>query len=148
MHTLARNRQKLYYALYEGEEKKLDADGRYTGEKLLTYSGAFEARLNISPALGYADIENFGLNTDYSHILVTDDMECEIDEKTIIWYGKEPTEYFNYVVLRKAVTLNHVIYALQQVNGDISRPYAYKLFTNRMEWVHDETEQGYMIYDV
>ena len=75
--------------------------------------------MNISPSLGRAELESFGINSGYTHTIVTDDMECPIDEHTIIWYGVEPTKPHNYVVIRKAVALNHIIYALEQVNGNV-----------------------------
>lgn len=117
MHTLARNRRAFFYATYQGETPILDAEGRYTGEKKLTYANPKFARMNISPATGNSDLEPFGNNATYSHVLVTDIMDCEIDEQTIIWYGRKPDEKYNYLVVRKAKTLNHVIYALQEVNG-------------------------------
>lgn len=117
MHTLARNERAFYYATYQGKQKVYDADGRYTGQTEISYSAPVQARMNISPSLGRAELESFGINSGYTHTIVTDDMNCPIDEYTIIWYGIPTTDKHNYVVVRKAVALNHIIYALQQVNG-------------------------------
>lgn len=117
MHTLARNERAFYYATYQGKQKVYDADGRYTGQTEITYSAPVQAKMNISPSLGRAELESFGINSGYTHTIVTDDMNCPMDEYTIIWYGKPVTEPHNYVVIRKAVAINHIIYALQQVNG-------------------------------
>ena len=119
MHTLARNRRTFYYATYQGKQKFYDDDGRYTGETEVTYSEPTEARMNISPSLGRAELESFGITSGYTHTIVTDDMDCPMDEYTIIWYGIPTTEKHNYVVTRKAVALNHLIYALQEVSGDV-----------------------------
>ena len=117
MHTLARNRRSFYYALYSGKSK-VYKDNLYTGQETITYATPVEAKMNISPSLGRAELESFGITEGYTHTIVTDDMSCPIDEKTIIWYGVETTTNYNYVVIRKAVALNHIIYALQKVNGD------------------------------
>ena len=119
MHTLARNTQTFFYALYQGEQKKYDEDGNYTGQKELTYSDPIKADMNISPSLGRAELESFGVNASYTHTIVTDNLNCPMDEYSIIWYGVAPTEKHNFVVVRKAKTLNHIIYALQEVNGDV-----------------------------
>ena len=119
MHTLARNRRSFYYATYQGKQKKYDADGRYTGQPEIAYSDPVEAKMNISPSLGRAELESFGITSGYTHTIVTDDMDCPMDEYSIIWYGIPTTETHNYVVVRKAVTLNHLIYALQEVAGNV-----------------------------
>ena len=117
MHTLARNRKSFYYALYSGKSK-VYKDNLYTGQETITYAAPVEAKMNISPSLGRAELESFCITEGYTHTIVTDDMSCPIDEKTIIWYGVETTTNYNYVVIRKAVALNHIIYALQKVSGD------------------------------
>ena len=119
MHTLARNRRTFYYATYLGKQKEYDEDGNYTGQNTVSYSTPTEAKMNISPSLGRAELESFGITSGYTHTIVTDDMACPMDEYTIIWYGVEPTEKHNYVVVRKAVALNHIIYALQEVSGNV-----------------------------
>lgn len=119
MHTLARNRKTFYYATYLGKTKQYDSDGRYTGQSVPSYSTPVEANMNISPSLGRAELESFGITSGYTHTIVTDDMDCPIDEYTIIWYGIVTTEKHNYVVVRKAAALNHIIYALQEVSGNV-----------------------------
>lgn len=119
MHTLARNRRSFYYATYQGEQKKYDTDGNYTGQKAITYSEPVEMKANISPSLGRADLESFGITEQYSHTIITDDMSCPMDEHSILWYGIPTTSPHNFVVVRKAVALNHLVYALQQVSGNV-----------------------------
>ena len=65
----------------------------------------------------------------YSKTLVTCNMDCPIDEESVLWVGKDPyvsqvsgsstisvlTPY-NYTVTRVAKGLNSIVYALQQVN--------------------------------
>lgn len=118
MKTLSRNRQTLYYALYQGKTKTEDADGRYSGY-ILSYSSPVKAKMNIAPAVGTSILETFGISENYTHVIVTDDMDCPMDEHSIIWYGIDTTENYNFYVARKAKTLNHVIYALREVNGNV-----------------------------
>lgn len=120
MHTLARNERAFYYATYLGETKQYDTDGNYTGEVSVSYSEPIEARMNISPSLGRAELESFGITSGYTHTIITDDMNCPLDEYSIIWYGIPTTANHNYVVVRKAVALNHIIYALQEVSGNVA----------------------------
>lgn len=122
MHTLARNKRSFYYATYQGKQKKYDTDGNYTGVQEVTYSDPVAAEMNISPSMGRAELESFGITSGYTHTIVTDDMACPMDEYTIIWYGKEPSEPHNFVVVRKAVALDHVLYALQEVTGNVQTP--------------------------
>ena len=119
MHTLARNKRSFFYATYQGKTKKYDTDGNYTGVSEITYSDPIEADMNISPSLGRADLESFGITAQYTHTIVTDDMACPMDEHSIIWYGKPVTEPHNFVVVRKAEALNHLIYALQEVSSNV-----------------------------
>ena len=119
MHTLARNKRSFFYATYQGKTKKYDTDGNYTGVSEITYSDPIEADMNISPSLGRADLESFGITAQYTHTIVTDDMACPMDEHSIIWYGIPVTAPHNFVVVRKAEALNHLIYALQQVSGNV-----------------------------
>lgn len=118
MHTLARNERTFYYATYQGKTKQYDADGNYTGVTPATYSDPIEAKMNISAALGRAELENFGITSGYTHTIITDDMDCAMDENSIIWYGIPTTENHNYVVVRRAKSLNHIVYALQEVSGN------------------------------
>lgn len=119
MHTLARNRRAFYYATYEGKSK-VYVDGLYTGREEITYSTPIEARMNISPSLGRAELESFGINSGYTHTIITDEMDCPMDEHSVIWYGVPTSSPNNYVVVRKAVALDHIIYALQKVNGNVT----------------------------
>ena len=116
MRTLGRNKQTLYYATYVSETE-IVRNGLKTGHYESTYSSPVKARMNISPARGSAVSEPFGINTNYDKTAVTYDTNCPMDEKSIVWVGIEPTEPHNYVVARKAVSLNSVTYALKEVTN-------------------------------
>jgi hypothetical protein len=122
MRCLQKNKQKLYYALYTGKEQFVDDHGNKTGQYRVTYSSPVEMLANISPARGASDVDMFGITETYSKTIVTDDLSCPIDEKSVLWIGKEPVFEgepvpYNYVVVRKAKSLNSITYAVLEVEA-------------------------------
>lgn len=119
MRTLNRNKQPLYYALYKGKTEAVDDYGNKTGEYTTEYYTPVKVYMNISPARGNIVLEQFGINTQYTHILVTDDMNCPIDKDTILWIGKTPDTNgavkHNFVVKQVARSLNSISYAISEV---------------------------------
>ena len=118
MRVLNRNKQKIYYKTYVGKTKILDEDGYYTGESEITYSDLIEAKMNVSASRGVASEEMFGVSLNYSKLLVTDDINCPMDEHSILWIDKPTDQPYNYVVVRKAKSLNSITYAVLEVNAD------------------------------
>lgn len=116
MNSLRRNKRKIYYALYSGKQPVIDADGYETGEEVPTYTSPVEYWCNISAGTGYDQTMPFGDFTDYSRTITVTDKDCPIDEDTVIWFGIEPTEPYNYIVRRKADSINGYVYALQKVD--------------------------------
>lgn len=120
MKALARNKQTVYYALYKEKAKVYDSDGLFTGDHKPTYDTPVKTKMNISPARGLADVEMFGVNTNYTRVMVTDDMSCPIAETSVIWIGAEPNQTnsnFNYRVVRVARSLNSITYAIAEVEN-------------------------------
>ena len=62
---------------------------------------------------GNADVEGFGIATDYSHIMLVEGTECPITEDTVLKIGDA---YFR--VVRKAKSLNQLRYALRETEWD------------------------------
>ena len=120
MRCLNRNKQTFYYALYKGEVEEQDTDGNYTGEREIEYYTPVKMKANISAARGESDLNPFGIETNYNKTIVTDDMKCPIKEDTVIWIGKDPTEDpYNYIVVKKAASLNTIVYAIREVQVGI-----------------------------
>ena len=84
-----------------------------------------------------AELAPYGISTGYTHNAVTEDLDCPMDEQAIVWYGREPTQTvritevvngelvteervvevpYNFRVVRKAESLNHLIYYLKEVD--------------------------------
>ena len=143
MTGLNRNKKPFAYCLYDDEVNLYDEYGNETGGKLLMYHEAAEMRANISPATGQSNTEQFGTLDNYDKVIVTRDMNCPIDEHSVLFIDKEP-EYtdvtshkiqegnalyaddeivevtysqpkYNYIVKRVAKSLNSISIAVRKV---------------------------------
>ena len=103
MRGLKRNKQKLWYQLYDNHipiyETDLDGNIIYdpvTGEPLLTgdftvgYSEPVEFRANVSAARGEANTDPFGVDLAYDKTVATCDMNLPIDELSVLFVDKKP----------------------------------------------------------
>ena len=124
MRTLKRNQRKFWYCTDTGDREEIyDEWGNATGEYIPVYSEANEMYANVSPASGYAQTEQFGNLENYDKVIVTDWMDCPIDENSVLFIDKEP-EYdqsndiplYDYTVRRVAKSLNSISIAVQKVN--------------------------------
>lgn len=115
MRGLNRNKRQLYYALKVDETTDKDEYGNETGEVTPAYGDAVALDVNISAATGEDAVQAFGNFTGYSRTMFVADNACPIDEDSIVWFGIEPTEAHNYIVVRKADSKNGILYALQEV---------------------------------
>lgn len=132
MRTLKRNQTPIWYAQYRGKQELVDSDGNYTGEQVALYTTPQMMMANVSPTTGQSYAESFGYLKDYDRVVVTDWMECPIDENTVLWYDREPedmpveggtpgetvksSEGFNYIVRRVAKSLNSIAIAISRVD--------------------------------
>jgi hypothetical protein len=117
--TLNRNKQELWYSLMTGSEEVADDNGLLTGETRITYSDPVKTRMSMSISSGANNLgsqgmvvlDPFGITTAYTHRLVTEDLDCPINEESLLWIGKTPADgAHNFKVVRVARSLNHVIY--------------------------------------
>lgn len=124
MRSLIRNKQKIYYALFDSKTDVYDEYGNKTGEPNVKYQTPVEYHINVSAARGTADVEQFGINLNYTKTMVTNDLSCPIDESSVLWVGKEAFETVggvttttphNYVVASVARSINSVTYAIREV---------------------------------
>ena len=121
MRVANKNKQALYYALFVQIKDVYDVNGRKTGQHETEYGDPVKVFMNISAARGTSEVEQFGINVEYSKTLVTDDMSCPIVEGSILWIGKEPVvdevkQPHNYVVTQVAKSINGVCYAIKEVD--------------------------------
>lgn len=116
MRALAVNKQTIYYALYEGVEELRDENGFLTGEKRVIYSTPQPIKINVSASVGFAGREMFGIANGYTKTLVTCDMDCPINEDSVLWIDKDPTTTRNFIVKGVAKSLNSISYAVKEVD--------------------------------
>lgn len=107
MRTLAKNKQKMHYALTEPVEKMIyvldrngnrnylytDAEGKdyYETEKAIIVMNTVSFFGNIAMSGGEAEAVEFGLNVgDYEAVLLMAKDSLPIDETSLIWNKTEP----------------------------------------------------------
>lgn len=119
MKALKRNKRTFWYCLYGQETEPVDLDGNYTGETAIGYGDPVACKANISPATGQSNTEMFGNLTDYDRVIVSDDMTLPIDENTVLFIDKTPTNGstgYDYTVRRVAKSLNSIAIAVRKVD--------------------------------
>lgn len=133
MRVLARNKQDIWFANPTGMTYTTDANGFKTGEKTITYEPPIKKRMSIAissgannlGSQGIASVEPYGIVTGYTHRAVTEDLDCPMGEESRVWFGILPTKTVNgetvvvphnFEVVRKATSLNHLIYYLKEVD--------------------------------
>lgn len=124
MKALLRNKRSFWYANITDTEQITDDDTGYeTGETYIGYSDPVEVKANISAARGNADLDEFGINANYSKTIVTDNLTLPIDKSTILWIDCEPDEFgeageikHDYVVVAVAKSLNSMTIAIKEVS--------------------------------
>ena len=133
MHVLERNKEYLWFANPTGEEYVTDTNGYKTGERTITYGTPVKVKMSMAissgannlGSQGMAELERYGIATGYTHRAVTDDLSCQMCEESLVWYkinpsdevdGVEVSHSHNFKVVRKAQSLNHLIYYLKEVD--------------------------------
>ena len=103
MKCLKRNQKAFNYCLYSNKTPIVDEYGNETGEPIITYSSPVTMYANISPATGQSNTEQFGNLENYDKVIVTDDLNCPIDENSVLFIEKEP-EFTNVVTYEYVTT--------------------------------------------
>lgn len=87
-----RNDRDFWFCQYDPtvQHRIIDANGNETGEVVPHYGEAIPFWANISPAAGAAQFEQFGNMGSYDKVIVTRDMDCPINENSVLFIDKEP----------------------------------------------------------
>lgn len=120
MRVQEKNKQPIYYALYQGLTEIIDSDGLSTGEYENSYTTPVQIKLNVSANKGEAKDEMFGTDLNYSKKIVSA-VDLGWDENTILWIGKtagsgSTITPHNFVVVAVAKSINSVTYAIKGVD--------------------------------
>lgn len=125
MRTLERNKKGFYYYLYKGKVSLRDENDFRTGEEVLTYHPPVFCKGNISAGNGDAQAELFGSNVSYEKVIVLDDINCPIDETTLLCvdispklYNENETPAHDYIVKAVAKSLNVFAIAISKETPD------------------------------
>ena len=125
MRNCQRNQITFWYRLYDPSPAPLvDEYGNETGEYAVGYLDPVECKANISPAKGESQIAQFGDIDNYDKVIVTADMNCPIDENSVLYVGigqpvlSEDNEWskHNYIVRRVAKSINQIAIAISKVD--------------------------------
>ena len=112
MRCLERNKVDFYYCPIIKVQVVLDANGFETGENRMEYSEATVCRGNVSKTYGEAQVEQFGNSTEYDRVIIVEDLNCPIDENSVLFVDREPTydkdgnPMYDYIVKRVAHSLS------------------------------------------
>ena len=124
MRALARNKKTFYYCLYKTKAPIYDSNNYETGDYLITYENPVQLKANISASKGDSVPELFGTNISYDRVIIVDDINCPIDENTVLFVDKEPefdilnnisVPKYDYIVIKKAPSINFIAYAISKV---------------------------------
>lgn len=85
MRCLNRNKRVVYFKNYLGVEQILDDNGLRTGEYKTSYGELKCEKMNVSASNGVALEMVFGIDSNYSRMAVTSNIDCELDEYSIVW---------------------------------------------------------------
>lgn len=123
MRLLKQNQQHFYYAQFNNKVPILDSDGYETGDYETGYSAPVSFYANISAGKGSSQEEVFGKEIDFTRTICTTDMNCQINEHSLIWIETEPAlkpdstadpDSADYTVAtRPARSLNSIMIAIK-----------------------------------
>lgn len=103
-----RNLQPISYQLYLSTEPTYDDYGNESGQNPV-YAEPVDMECSISASAGYSEVQLFGTLDDYDKVIVTDNLDCRIDENSIVII-----ESNKYNVKKVAKTLNFIFYAVKR----------------------------------
>lgn len=125
MRCLKKNKQKMYYALYQTSTdvttgETITVDGKTIpveiGSTTKSYSKPVEFYGNISMTGGSAYETEYGIDmSSYSAVLVMNKDEIPIDEHSLIWFESPTTSKADYKVVKVVPSLNVSKYLLQRI---------------------------------
>lgn len=109
MKLLRRNLTEFAYMAYKGKEEILDY-GKHTGRYEVRYGDPEIRRGMIDTPSGYAQSQFFGINPDYTHVLILDDPNADIKEA-----GRVVCKGVTYEIRAVRPSLNFLSVALKKL---------------------------------
>lgn len=116
MRSPARNKFLVYYKMYTGETYIQDEYGNDTGSPVPQYGELKTAYLSISSNKGSSESDLFGTIEDYDRTMTTSDINCEINEDSILWLdGADTTKAHNFIVKKRAPWKHSISFAVKKL---------------------------------
>lgn len=121
MRCLHRNKRKFYYALFKEKVAIKDEYGNDSGEYRVIYQTPVEMKANVSAATGEAQVEQFGNSLLYDKVIITDELDCPVDEHSVLCidsppsYDEDGNLIFDYIVKKVAKSINTISFAVSKV---------------------------------
>lgn len=113
MKCLKRNMTTFEYLPHTGLETDVNDDGEHTGEFHPAYGNAVEYEGNISSPSGQTSQQFYGKDVRYTHTLVMDNPNVDINELGLIrWKG----ELYDIVAVRPSINFISIALRKQTVN--------------------------------
>lgn len=108
---MRKNKQTISYQNPTGNVTyEVNADGLKTGRKIPAYTEEAQLNVNIRIDRGGVWLRDYGISTEFDGIIETSDMNCPLDEGSIVTYrGKK------FVLSRMDRSLNGLKYYLAEV---------------------------------
>lgn len=124
MRNLLYNMTPVWYATLISKTENIDRNGNRAGTYKLTYSEPVKKLMSVRWNIGDITLTPFGLNQDGRRRIVTDDLNCPIENGSILWIGIEPDENgedgavkHNYEVSGAPErSFNQIVYLVSEVN--------------------------------
>lgn len=109
---LRRQRTSFEYMPFLRKTEILD-NGKHTGRHTAKYGGRVTYTGNVAMPTGYVQATWFGIDKDYSHILIMDDPQAPIKEEGIIeWQGD------TYVIQAVRPSINFLSIAMRRITPE------------------------------
>lgn len=121
MRCLHRNKRKFYYALFKEKVAIKDEYDNDSGEYRVVYQTPVEMKANVSAATGEAQVEQFGNSLLYDKVIITDELDCPVDEHSVLCidsppsYDEDGNLIFDYIVKKVAKSINTISFAVSKV---------------------------------
>lgn len=122
METMWINGREIWFLREEKVKDDVDEYGNVVGTHTVKYQKPQKLYGTVSEASGVLQTQQFGNLDAYDKIIVTSDMDCGIDENSVLFVDKPP-EYdkaknplYDYIVRRVAKSLNSISIAIAKAH--------------------------------
>ena len=106
MRSCKKNKQTVWYANYKSHKERYDEMGNATGEYDIEYTKPIKAKWNIEMVMSDSEVAMFGVDAINTIAIIAMRNEIPLSDTSILWYGVDPSQDYNYRVVSVSPTLN------------------------------------------